>query len=106
MKKLLLLLGLLAFIGCKTPTGYQTLSTLENSVQAANSEYLLRVATAYQAGDFSATNNVPVVEKSFNDTQMAIKLAAVVASGGTNAVAPAAVQAKANSFITQAQTTK
>ena len=88
-----IVLGLLILVGCATKTAYQTISAVETSVLAANKIYLTQVVTGQ-----IPTNSVPVVEASFNDTQLALAAAAAIASGGSSAAVPAATLAKATAF--------
>lgn len=72
---------------------YQTIGATEQAVLAANMAYLDSVVTGR-----TATNSVPTVEAAFNATQLALRSAAAVASGGTNAAVPATVMAQATAF--------
>jgi len=72
---------------------YQTIGATEAAVLAANLAYLDQVVTGVVK-----TNGVPTVEAAFNDTQMALRAAAAIASGGTNAAVPATSLAKATAF--------
>jgi len=74
-------------------TAYQTIGATEAAVSAANLAYLDLVVTGK-----SPTNNVPKVEAAFNDTQLALRTAASMASGGTSAAVPLAVLTKATDF--------
>jgi hypothetical protein len=97
MKKLLLILAIAApiWIGATCRTGtYQTIAATETIVLNANSAYLNSVVLGQVQ-----TNNVPVVERAFNDTQLSLKLAAVLASGGASAPVPPATKAQADSFV-------
>ena len=96
----LLLLMPLAPVGwtgmtCKNnnQTAYQTIGATEAAVSAANMAYLDLVVTGK-----TPTNNVPKVEAAFNDTQMALRTAASIASGGINAAVPLTVLTKATDF--------
>jgi len=80
-------------ISCSTTSAFQTISATETSVLAANRIFLDQVVTGQVP-----TNNVPIVEAAFNDTQLALHAAAVAASGGGSAPVPAAVLTKATSF--------
>jgi len=94
--------AILTLGGCGTTAqsvSYQTIGSLETAVLNANASFLDSVVLGK-----TPTNSVPQVESAFNEAQMALHLAAVLASGGTNAPAPAATAAKANAFITTATT--
>ncbi len=99
MKRLIpsfLLLCLFIWTGASCPnnkTVFQTIKATEEAVLAANGAYLDAVVTGQ-----IKTNGVPQVEAAFNDTQMALHSAAVVASGGINAPVPQTVLAKATAF--------
>ncbi len=95
MKKLILLLcAVMGMTACNTPRSYQSIAATEDLVLTVNSLYL----SAVVSGQVS-TNGVPEVEAAFNDTQMALKIAAVMASGGASATVPKANKAQADSFI-------
>ena len=74
-------------------TAYQTIAATEAAVSTANMAYLDSVVTGTVK-----TNGVPAVEAAFNDTQMALRAAAAIASGGSSAPVPATVLAKATAF--------
>ena len=74
-------------------TVYQTIAATEAAVSTANMAYLDSVVTGTVK-----TNGVPAVEAAFNDTQMALRAAAAIASGGSSAPVPATVLAKATAF--------
>jgi len=74
-------------------TAYQTIGATEAAVLAANGAYLDSVVIGV-----APTNNVPKVEAAFNDTQLALRTAAALASGGLSAPVPATVLAKATAF--------
>ncbi len=98
MKRLflgLLLVGMTMGMTCKNnnQTAYQTIGAVEQAVLLANQAYLDLVVTGQ-----TPTNSVPGVEAAFNDTQLTLRTAAALASGGTNAPIPAAVMVKATGF--------
>lgn len=94
MKKTLLSLCLVVTVAASCPrTAYQSISATETAVLNANAAYLDSVVSGV-----TPTNSVPTVEAAFNDTQLALHAAAVVASGGASAPVPAATAAKAQSF--------
>ena len=109
-KHLALIAALLCIVGCNLATHqtttFQTLGSLESAVTGANNGYYDSVVAAYQAGNFAATNSVPVVSAAYNDTQLAIHTAVVIASAGSNAPAPAVIQTKAQNFINLANNSK
>lgn len=74
-------------------TAFQSIGATEQAVLAANQAYLDLVVTGQVK-----TNGVPVVEAAFNDTQMTLRAAAALASGGNNAAVPATALAKASAF--------
>lgn len=94
MKRLLLIIPIV-LLGCVTPskTAYQTIATAEAAVLAANSAYLDSVVLGH-----TPTNSVPSVEAAFNDTQLALRTAAALASGGNAAPIPAMTNAKVINF--------
>ena len=67
----------------------------------ANAAYLDAVVSGN-----APTNSVPTVEASFNDTQMALRLAASATQGGSQAAVPADVATKAQNFINLANSTR
>lgn len=89
--------GLVIFTtGCKnspSTVAYQTIGATESAVQAANLAYLDSVVIGK-----TPTNSVPTVEAAFNSTQMALRAAAAIASGGSSAAVPASVLAQATAF--------
>jgi len=87
---------LLSMASCTTSQqtiAFQSISTVEAGVVAANGAYLDAVVTG-----IAPTNGVPTVEAAFNDTQLALHTAAVLASGGSSAPTPPATFAKAVAF--------
>jgi hypothetical protein len=98
MKRLLLSLCVVVALfitACNTPRGYQTIAATETVVLNVNSAYLNAVVKGQ-----IPTNNVPKVEAAFNDAQMALRLAAIVASGNANAPVPPDAKLRADSFVT------
>lgn len=70
----------IALIGCATRGTYQSISAAETIVLNANSAYL--------EGVFNGTiptNSVPQVEQAFNETQLTLHTAVVIAQGNKNA---------------------
>ena len=81
-------------------TAYQTIGAAESAVLAFNIAYLDSVVTGV-----TPTNSVPTVEAAFNDTQLALRTAAALASGGTNAPIPAVTNVKVINFTNMVSST-
>jgi hypothetical protein len=84
------------FTACTTSQqtiAFQSIATVEAGVIAANGAYLDSVVTG-----LAPTNGIPTVEAAFNDTQLALRTAASLASGGSSAPVPAATFTKAVNF--------
>lgn len=82
----------LFFPGCAN-LAYQTIGSAEAAVSSVNSAYLDGVVTGQ-----IPTNSVPQVEAAFNDTQLTLHSAAVIAAGGDKAPIPALANAKVVAF--------
>ncbi len=96
---LLLLCTLLAGFGCKTTGTYQSIAATETIVLNANSAYLDAVVSGKVP-----TNSVPQVEQAFNETQMTLHAAVVVAQGNTSAPVTPAAAGTATSFTNMVYT--
>ena len=86
-------------LGCTTTSAFQTISGAETSVSAAYHIYLDQVVTGQ-----IPTNGVPIVSASYNDTQLSLHAAAVIASGGRSSPVPPAALAKATAFTNTVRT--
>ncbi len=86
---------------CNTTGSYKTIDSTATIVINANSVYLQGVVSGQ-----IPTNNVPRVELAFNDTMMALKLAATVSSAGAKAPATPVLQTKAKAFVTYVNSQK
>lgn len=86
---LILLIGILAAIGCTTDqqrTAYTTLASSELAAKSSYDGYLDSVLSGQ-----SRTNEVPLVSAAFNEFQAAMTIAVSAASGNTNALVTAGV---------------
>ena len=93
MKTLIVIALAASLVGCATKSSYQSIAAAEAIVSNANSAYLDSVVTGQ-----TPTNNAPQVEAAFNDTQLALHAAAVLASGGSSAPVPPATAVKVTNF--------
>lgn len=94
MKKLLSLIGAtiigaVIITGCSTSqqrTTYNTLSSVEATAQATVTGYYTAAAKG-----LADTNGIPNVTKAFNDFQVTMQVAELVAQNNSNALAPSSL---------------
>lgn len=87
----------MAVVGCTTTAQRQEFTTIGMVEQAAQSSYN-QYSNMVISGQVS-TNGLHDVSMKFNDLQASLRLAAVVAESGTNAVAPQKLQAEAGDLL-------
>lgn len=90
-KILTILAASVLLAGCKT--AYRSIATTEAIVHAANGAYLDSVVSGQ-----TKTNDVPRVEAAYNATQLSLHTAAALASSGSSAPVPAAVNTQVIDF--------